>query len=135
MREDVQGNPIQLTIDGPLQDYAARRLGLESGSVVVMDCVTGDLLCMSSMPSFDPNSFSDGIGSVEYQMLSQDERVPLRNKVLKGLYPPGSTVKPMRAMALIKSGIKPEESVVCGGGLQVGNRFFRCHSVHGMTNM
>ncbi|MGV3555239.1 MAG: penicillin-binding protein 2 [Croceibacterium sp.] len=134
-REDVQGKPIQLTIDGPLQDYAARRLGLESGSVVVMDCVTGDLLCMSSMPSFDPNSFSDGIGSVEYQMLSQDERVPLRNKVLKGLYPPGSTVKPMHAMAFLKAGIKPEESVVCGGGLQVGNRFFRCHSTHGTTNM
>jgi penicillin-binding protein 2 len=134
-REDVQGKPIQLTIDGPLQDYAARRIGLESGSVVVMDCVTGDLLCMASMPSFDPNSFSDGIGSVEYQMLSQNERVPLRNKVLKGLYPPGSTVKPMHAMAFLKAGIKPEETVVCNGGLQVGNRFFRCHSTHGTTNM
>src|SRR5690349_15736590 len=53
MREDVQGNAIQLTIDGPLQDYAARRIGLESGSVVVLDCLTGDLLCMASMPSFD----------------------------------------------------------------------------------
>jgi penicillin-binding protein 2 len=134
-REDVQGKPIQLTIDGPLQDYAARRLGLESGSVVVMDCVTGDLLCMASMPSFDPNSFSDGIGRVEYQMLSQNERVPLRNKVLKGLYPPGSTVKPMHSMAFLKAGIDPEESVVCGGGLRVGNRFFRCHSTHGRTNM
>ena len=80
-REDVQGRPIQLTIDGPLQDYAARRIGLESGSVVVIDCLTGDLLCMASMPSFDPNSFSDGIGRVEYQMLSENERVPLRNKV------------------------------------------------------
>ncbi|HTN15659.1 MAG TPA: penicillin-binding protein 2, partial [Sphingomonadaceae bacterium] len=57
-REDVQGKSIKLTIDGPLQDYAARRLGLESGSVVVLDCQTGDLLCMASMPSFDPNSFS-----------------------------------------------------------------------------
>lgn len=134
-REDVQGNPIQLTIDGPLQDYAARRIGLESGSVVVMDCVTGDLLCMASMPSFDPNSFSDGIGRVEYQMLSENERVPLRNKVLKGLYPPGSTVKPMHAMAFLKAGIRPEESVVCSGGLRVGNRFFRCHSTHGRTDM
>lgn len=134
-REDIQGDPIQLTIDGPLQDYAARRIGLESGSVVVMDCVTGDLLCMASMPSFDPNSFSSGIGSVEYAMLRDDERVPLRNKVLKGLYPPGSTVKPMHAMAFLKAGIKPEESVVCSGGLRVGNRFFRCHSTHGRTDM
>lgn len=134
-REDKQGAPIQLTIDGPLQDYAARRIGLESGSVVVMDCESGDLLCMASMPSFDPNSFSSGIGSVEYAMLREDERVPLRNKVLKGLYPPGSTVKPMHAMAFLRAGIQPEESVVCRGGLRVGNRFFRCHSTHGVTNM
>ncbi len=134
-REDIQGNAINLTIDGPLQDYAARRIGLESGSVVVMDCESGDLLCMASMPSFDPNSFSSGIGRVEYAMLRDDERVPLRNKVLKGLYPPGSTVKPMHAMAFLKAGIQPDESVVCNGGLRVGNRFFRCHSTHGRTDM
>jgi len=136
-REDVQGKPIQLTIDGPLQDYAARRLGLESGSVVVMDCLTGDLLCMASMPSFDPNSFSDGIGRVEYQMLSENERVPLRNKVLKGLYPPGSTVKPMVAMAFLEAGLDPGESVGCAGGLRVGNRVFHCwqRGGHGSVDM
>lgn len=136
-RDDVQGNPVRLTIDGPLQDYAARRIGLESGSVVVMDCRTGDLLCMASMPSFDPNSFSDGIGSVEYAMLRDDERVPLRNKVLKGLYPPGSTVKPMVSMALLEKGVDPDETVFCGGGLQVGNRRFGCWNRrgHGATNM
>ena len=135
--DDVQGKAVRLTIDGPLQDYATRRLGLESGSVVVMDCETGDLLCMSSMPSFDPNSFSDGIGSLEYSMLSQDERVPLRNKVLKGLYPPASTVKPMVSMAFLKEGLDPEETVFCGGGLQVGDRVFRCWNRrgHGNVNM
>jgi penicillin-binding protein 2 len=134
-REDVQGRPIQLTIDGPLQDYAARRLGLESGSVVVMDCLTGDLLCMASMPSFDPNSFSDGIGRLEYSMLAQDERVPLRNKVLNALYPPGSTLKPMAAMALLELGVDPEETVSCGGGYRLGNRFFRCLGRHGPMNL
>lgn len=134
-RDDVQGNAVRLTIDGPLQDYAARRIGLESGSVVVMDCVTGDLLCMASMPSFDPNSFSDGIGSIEYSMLREDERVPLRNKVLKGLYPPGSTVKPMHCMAFLREGIDPSETIVCGGGRRIGNRFFRCHSNHGEVDM
>lgn len=134
-REDVQGAPVRLTIDGPLQDYAARRLGLESGSVVVMDCVTGDLLCMASMPSFDPNSFSDGIGSVEYAMLREDERVPLRNKVLQGLYPPGSTVKPMHCMAFLDAGVDPSDTIVCGGGRRIGNRFFRCHSSHGVVDM
>ena len=130
-REDIQGDPVRLTIDGPLQDYAARRIGLESGSVVVMDCRTGDLLCMASMPSFDPNSFSDGIGSIEYSMLREDERVPLRNKVLKGLYPPGSTVKPMVSMAFLQEGIDPDETVFCGGGLRVGNRVFRCWNRRG----
>ena len=136
-REDIQGKPVHLTIDGPLQDYAARRIGLESGSVVVMDCETGDVLCMASMPSFDPNSFSDGIGRVEYAMLRDDERVPLRNKVLKGLYPPGSTVKPMVSMAFLKAGIDPEETVFCGGGLRVGNRVFGCWNRrgHGAVNM
>jgi penicillin-binding protein 2 len=136
-REDVQGNSIRLTIDGPLQDYAARRIGLESGSVVVMDCRNGDLLCMASMPSFDPNSFSDGIGSVEYGMLRDDERVPLRNKVLKGLYPPGSTVKPMVSMALMQAGVDPNETVFCGGGLRVGNRVFGCWNRrgHGAVDM
>ncbi|WP_337661512.1 penicillin-binding protein 2 [Erythrobacter sp. Alg231-14] len=134
-RDDIQGDPVRLTIDGPLQDYAARRIGLESGSVVVMDCLTGDLLCMASMPSFDPNSFSDGIGSVEYSMLREDRRVPLRNKVLKGLYPPGSTVKPMHCMAFLKAGVKPTDTIVCGGGRRIGNRFFNCHSNHGVVDM
>lgn len=136
-REDVPGKPIQLTIDGPLQDYAARRLGLESGSVVVMDCATGDVLCMASMPSFDPNSFSDGIGRVEWKMLSSDDHVPLRNKVLKGLYPPGSTVKPMVAMSFLEAGLDPAASVGCSGGLRVGNRVFHCWNRrgHGTVDM
>ncbi len=136
-REDVQGNPIQLTIDGPLQDYAARRIGPESGSVVMLDCDSGEILCMASMPSFDPNSFSAGIGSVEYAMLRDDERVPLRNKILKGLYPPGSTVKPMVSMAFLRQGLDPDATVFCGGGLRVGNRVFRCwkRGGHGTVNM
>lgn len=136
-REDVPGHPVHLTIDGPLQDYAARRIGLESGSVVVIDCLTGDLLCMSSMPSFDPNSFSDGIGRLEYSMLSKNDRVPLRNKVLQGLYPPGSTVKPMVAMAFLEAGLSPDATVTCNGGLRVGNRVFHCWNRrgHGSVNM
>ncbi|HMO69277.1 MAG TPA: penicillin-binding protein 2, partial [Novosphingobium sp.] len=136
-RDDVPGKPVQLTIDGPLQDYAARRLGPESGSVVVMDCNTGDILCAASMPSFDPNSFSDGIGRIEWKMLSDDDHVPLRNKVLRGLYPPGSTVKPFVAMAFLEAGISPDETVGCSGGLRVGNRVFHCWNRrgHGRVDM
>jgi penicillin-binding protein 2 len=136
-RDDIPGKPVRLTIDGRLQDYAARRLGTESGAVVVMDCHNGDVLAMSSMPSFDPNSFSDGIGRIEWKMLSDDDHVPLRNKVLRGLYPPGSTVKPMVALAFLEAGLDPEESVGCGGGLRVGNRVFHCWNRrgHGSVNM
>ncbi len=136
-REDVPGKPIKLTINGPLQDYAARRLGTESGAVVVMDCLTGDLLCAASMPSFDPNRFADGIGRVEWKMLSDDDHVPLRNKVLRGLYPPGSTVKPMVALSFLEAGLDPDETVSCGGGLRVGNRVFHCwqRRGHGTVNM
>ena len=56
-RDDIPGDPIKLTIHGGLQDYAARRIGLESAAVVVIDCHTGGILALVSMPSFDPNSF------------------------------------------------------------------------------
>jgi penicillin-binding protein 2 len=134
-QRDVTGRPLHTTIDAGLQSFAARRLGDESGSCVVMDCNTGDLLCMASMPSYDPNSFSDGISRSEWQMFSADERQPLRNKVLNSLYPPGSTVKPMVAMALLEAGIDPDTRVNCPGGFQLGNRFFRCLGRHGGMNM
>lgn len=132
---DKSGGTLQLSIDAGLQSYAARRMGEESGSVVVMDCQTGDLLCMASMPAYDPNSFSDGISRNEWKMLSEDERRPLLNKTLNALYPPGSTLKPMAAMALLGAGVDPEDVVYCGGGYQLGNRFFRCLGRHGPMNM
>lgn len=134
-RPDTPGEAVQLTIDADLQRYAGRRLGPESGSVIVMDCLNGDILCLASMPSFDPNNFSDGIGVDEYAMLREDDHIPLRNKSLVGLYPPGSTVKPMNVLGFMKAGIDPDETVVCRGGLRVGNRFFRCHSTHGTVNL
>jgi penicillin-binding protein 2 len=132
---DVSGNPLPLTIDAGLQAYAARRLGEESGSVVVLDCLTGDILAMTSMPSHDPNSFSDGISRPEWQMLSEDERRPQLNKAINALYPPGSTIKPMVAMALLEAGVDPSQTVSCPGGYRLGNRLFRCLGVHGGMNM
>ncbi len=136
-RPDTPGRSVKLTIDAGLQEFAGRRLAQQSGSVVVMDCQTGDILASTSMPSFDPNSFSDGISHLEWEMLSQDDRVPLRNKTLTGLYPPGSTVKPMVALSFLEAGLAPEESTTCAGALRVGNRLFHCHSRrgHGTVNM
>ena len=134
-KPDRSGQTVQLSIDAGLQEYAARRLGEESGSCTVLDCLTGDMLCMASMPAYDPNSFSDGIGSTEWQMLSQDERHPLNNKTLSALYPPGSTIKPMGALAILAAGVDPDETVYCPGGYRLGNRFFRCLGRHGTVNM
>ncbi len=134
-RSDIPGQPVKLALDIDLHHYAARRLGQESGSVVVIDCQTGGILTMASMPSFDPNSFSDGIGVSEYAWLQGNDHVPLRNKTLKGLYPPGSTVKPMHAMAFLQAGVKPTDSITCGGGRRIGNRFFNCWGNHGRVDM
>jgi penicillin-binding protein 2 len=134
-KPDRSGSTVQLAIDADLQEFAARRLGEESGSCVVLDCLTGDVLTMVSMPAYDPNSFSDGIGRTEWKMLSEDPRQPLRNKVLNSLYPPGSTIKPMGALALLQHGIDPTDRVFCGGGYQLGNRFFRCLGRHGSVDM
>lgn len=134
-RADVPGRTVQLTIDAGLQTYAARRMGEESGSVVVIDTETGGILAMVSMPSYDPNSFSDGIGRQEWAMLREDDHIPLLNKSLQALYPPGSTLKPVAAMAILKEGIDPEQTVNCPGGYRLGNRFFRCLGRHGPMNM
>ena len=134
-KPDRSGQAMQLSIDAGLQEYAARRLGEESGSCTIIDCQTGDILCMASMPSYDPNSFSDGIGRTEWKTLSEDPRKPLLNKSVNALYPPGSTLKPMAALALQQHGIDPKETVFCGGGYQLGNRFFRCLGRHGTVNM
>jgi penicillin-binding protein 2 len=135
MREDIPGKPIQLTIDGPLQDFASRRIGLESGAVVVIDCLTGGILALCSMPAFDPNSFADGIGRLEWKLLNDDDHIPLLNKAVRGLYPPGSTMKPMATLALQQHGVSPEERVNCPGGYRLGSRFFRCDAVHGAMDM
>ncbi len=130
-RPDVPGKTARLTIDAGLQDYAARRLGPNSGSAVVIDCRTGEMLAMVSMPAYDPNNFSDGISHLEWQMLSDDDHVPLMNKVTQGLYPPGSTVKPMNGLALLESGVDPHARVYCSGAMRVGTGVFHCHKKSG----
>ncbi|PTS89058.1 penicillin-binding protein 2, partial [Sphingomonas sp. HMWF008] len=130
-KPDEPGKNARLTIDIGLQDYAARRLGTQSGSVVVMDCLTGEMLAMVSMPAYDPNSFSDGISHLEWKMLSDNDHVPLMNKVLQGLYPPGSTVKPMNGLALLHAGVGADERVFCSGALRVGSGVFHCHQKRG----
>jgi penicillin-binding protein 2 len=136
-RPEEMGHTLRLTIDAGLQDYAARRLGPNSGAVSVIDVANGNILAMASMPAYDPNSFSDGIGQSEWAMMSADDHLPLMNKTLQGLYPPGSTVKPMVALALLRAGVPASDTVVCSGAYRVGNGLFHCwkHSGHGPIDM
>ena len=134
-KPDRSGQTVQLTIDQGLQQYAARRMGDQSGALVAMDVATGDMLAFVSMPAFDPNSFSEGIGRTEWNMLSENDHIPLLNKVAQGLYPSGSTIKPAMALAFLKQGVDPKRRVVCSGGYQIGNRYFRCDAVHGSMDM
>jgi penicillin-binding protein 2 len=68
-------------------------------------------------------------------MLSQNDHIPLLNKVAQGLYPSGSTIKPAMALAFLKQGIDPKRRVNCPGGYQIGNRYFRCDAVHGSMDL
>jgi penicillin-binding protein 2 len=134
-KPDVSGQTVQLTIDADLHEYAARRLGDQSGSVVILDVTNGDILAMPSMPSFDPNNFSDGISKNEWKMLSEDDHLPLVDKVLESLYPSGSTIKPSMAMALLNAGIDRTERVNCTGSYPLGNHVFHCDKHHGPVDM
>jgi penicillin-binding protein 2 len=134
-KPDRSGQTVQLTIDEGLQQYAARRMGDQSGALVAMDVASGDMLAFVSMPAFDPNSFSEGIGQTEWRMLSENDHIPLLNKVAQGLYPSGSTIKPAMALGFLKQGIDPDRKYHCSGGVQIGNRYFRDDAAHGTVDM
>ena len=134
-KPDRSGRTVQLTIDADLHQYAARRIGDQSAAVVVIDVTNGDILAMPSMPSFDPNNFSDGMSKNEWKMLSGDDHLPLVDKALESLYPSGSTIKPSMAMALLNAGIDRTQRVNCTGAFQLGNHTFHCDKRHGPVDM
>jgi penicillin-binding protein 2 len=134
-KPDISGGTVQLTIDSDLHQYAARRIGDQSASIVVIDVTTGDILAMPSMPSFDPNNFSDGISQAEWKMLSQDDHLPLLDKTVESLYPSGSTIKPSMALALLNAGIDRKQIVNCTGAFPLGNHVFHCDKRHGPLDM
>src|SRR3954470_1449502 len=134
-KPDRSGGTVQLTIDADLHEFTARRIGDQSCSVVVLDVNDGDILAMPSMPSFDPNNFSDGISRNEWKMLSEDNHLPLVDKALESLYPSGSTIKPSMAMALLNAGIDRKQRVNCTGAFQLGNHAFHCDKRHGPVDM
>ncbi|WP_309644481.1 penicillin-binding protein 2, partial [Phenylobacterium sp.] len=133
----LPGQEIQLSLDVDIQNRALEVFGDESGGAVMLDCRTGDVLCLSSAPSFDANRFVRGMTGPEYRALANYERRPLLDKALTATYPPGSTFKTMTALAALDAGVDPEQRVNCGGGWFFGGRYFRCHKRggHGSQNM
>ncbi|MBT3787157.1 MAG: penicillin-binding protein 2 [Alphaproteobacteria bacterium] len=132
------GEDVVLTIDAELQMMVMDRLGEESGSVVVMDVHTGDIISMVSTPGFDPNSFNLGIDHNEWKELLGDPRKPLINKPLRGQYPPGSTFKMIVALAALEAGVITEDfQTFCTGKVKLGNHTFHCWKKqgHGLQNL
>ena len=132
------GEDVVLTIDAELQMMVMDRLGEESGSVVVMDVHTGDIISMVSTPGFDPNSFNLGIDHNEWKELLADPRKPLINKPLRGQYPPGSTFKMIVALAALEAGVITEDfQTFCTGKVKLGNHTFHCWKKqgHGLQNL
>jgi len=136
-RPAVPGKDVVLTLDADVQNRALEVYGEESGGCVVMDIRNGDILCMVSAPSFDPNMFVGGVPSRVYGALRDYERKPLLDKAIYGSFPPGSTFKMTTALALLDAGVDPTERVVCTGGYRYGNRTFRCwkRGGHGAMDM
>ena len=123
----VPGSDVYLTIDNEVQKFVAQRLGNESAACVVMDVANGDVIAMASTPGYDPNEFNVGITETQWKGLNEDDHHPLINKVLSGVYPPGSTFKPAVALSALDSGCCPPDfSVNCTGSLQFGNYVFHC---------
>ena len=137
-REGTPGEDLTLTLDMRLQRYAMQRMGEESGAVVVMDIYDGDILAMASSPGFDPNGFVLGLSQKDWLALRDDEKRPLNNKAVSGLYPPGSTFKMVVALAAMEAGlVGPGHSVWCGGHIELGSHRFHCwkRGGHGMMDM
>jgi penicillin-binding protein 2 len=131
--EGQPGQDVVLALDMAMQDFVTKRCASEqSVSCVVLDAVTGDVLALVSSPSYDPMLFSAGLSPAVWQELSTDPRNPLSNKAIGGLYPPGSTFKPMVALAALESGaITPDTAINCPGYLELGDATFHCYQKGG----
>ncbi|MBX9621148.1 MAG: penicillin-binding protein 2 [Alphaproteobacteria bacterium] len=131
--ESIPGEDIHLTLDERLQKYASEVLSeYQSASAVVLDIQSGDILTLVSTPSFDPNLFPLGISHHDWGELRDNPYVPMTNKAISGLYPPGSTIKMFVALAALESGIIDKNTTVyCPGYFYVGDHPFHCWKKHG----
>ena len=138
LQAPAAGPDMQITLDHHLQNFMRVRLEGQSAAAIVMDVKNGDLLGCTSAPSFDPNLFVRGISSHDYNILRENEYRPLSDKSVQGAYPPDSTIKMANALAALEAGLMdPDETVRCGGYIEISGRRFHCwkRGGHGRIDM
>ncbi|MFP6639230.1 MAG: penicillin-binding protein 2 [Myxococcota bacterium] len=143
--DPVPGGRLVLTLDLDLQRVAEQVFRSEDpdqpdpmGALVAMDPRTGEVLALVSRPTYDPNDFSGGIDKAAWNALISHEWRPLRNRAISDQYPPGSTYKPIVAIAGLSEGLlDPHEKVHCPGYYRLGRRVYRCwkHEGHGDVDL
>lgn len=110
------GKNLYLSIDVRLQKAAEKAFDGRPGAAVAIDPRNGQVLAMVSVPTFDPNLFVNGISQLDYNGLIHDPQKPLYNRALRGVYPPGSTVKPLIGLAGLETGFRtPQDTVLSTG--------------------
>ena len=132
------GKDFRITIDQEVQMFTSELIKDTSSSVCVMDIYTGDVVCIVSSPTFDSNKFVHGISNNDWQELIQNTKKPLINKPLAGLYPPGSTIKPIVALSALENDVvSPKFIVQCKGSTELYGQKYRCwkEKGHGYMNL
>ena len=131
----VPGRALHTTIDLELQRYIAQIFPAgQRGAVLALNPNTGEILALYSAPGFDPNAFVGGVDPDYWRRLNVSEAHPLFDRTIQARYPPGSTWKLAMAAMALRRGVVTLRSrmpIPCRGGLQYGNRFFRCWSAQG----
>ncbi len=117
---------IQLTLDIDLQKYIHDMFDKKAGAAIVMDVHTGELLAAGSFPEFDNNLFVNGISHKAWKKIQEDFNHPFTNKLINGLYPPGSVMKMGVAISFLENKVSTKYNVYCNGSMKLGERNFRC---------
>ncbi|MCX7785910.1 MAG: penicillin-binding protein 2 [candidate division WOR-3 bacterium] len=134
----VAGNDIYLTIDAELQKLSYELISkYKRAAVVGIDLKDGGILCLVSQPSFNAELLTQGMASSEWQKIIKDKSSPLLNRALMSSYPPGSTIKPLIALAGLESNLIDKETRFspCQGSFPYGNRKYKCWTKHGSLNL
>lgn len=124
---DRPGQSVVLTLDLDVQEAAEQAMAGKNGALVALDPNNGQILAMVSHPDFDPDVFGAGVKAAEWRKLMTDPDHPLQNRVIQGIYPPGSTFKIVDAVAgMQERTLKSETTYSCAGGLWYGGREYHC---------